>query len=417
MLITDKSLKIQENEDELLFTYRIYQMYYNNLLENINGQKATQEEVGYLINQELFENNYIDKYQNESTYRKPYSYAMKYFDKVFKPMFFNNNNIIELDEKIIEIKKEREKLNATKIEYNRNIRHEARFELFYENIKEAIKTLEPPIFNSVSLQNYDTEEIFAITDIHYGANFTGQNNSYSRQICKDRFEKLLSMIIRDVQREQIGKVKITNLGDSIQGILRISDLKLNETTIVSSVIELSDILANFLNELSKYCHIDYYHVSSANHSQIRPLGSKASELASDDVEKLIVNFIKDKLQNNNRVNVIFDMEKDYLNFKVFDFNFLSMHGHQIKSVSKAMSDYSNNHRVLYDYMLIGHYHAGNEDIVAEGENHNISVITCPSFEGSCPYADTLKVGSKSMVRRYTFDRKYGHIGTKSYILN
>lgn len=67
-----------------------------------------------------------------------------------------------------------------------------------------------------------------------------------------------------------------------------SDLRINEVPVVQAVVEISQILAEFLNTLSTYCEIEYYHISSANHGQTRPLGSKASELATEDMEKLSV---------------------------------------------------------------------------------------------------------------------------------
>ena len=111
-----------------------------------------------------------------------------------------------------------------------------------------------------------------------------------------------------------------------------SDVKINETTVVDSIVGVSKLIANFLNELSKYCYVNYLHVPTANHTQIRPLGTKASELASEDLEKVIVNYIHDSLKSNERVNVNIKTDTDRLIFKIFDFDCLATHGHQIKNV-------------------------------------------------------------------------------------
>jgi len=63
----------------------------------------------------------------------------------------------EIDEKRLELEKERKKLQATKIEYNRNLRTESRFELFYENIKDAIQRLEVPNFKRMNVDSNDKE--------------------------------------------------------------------------------------------------------------------------------------------------------------------------------------------------------------------------------------------------------------------
>ena len=47
----------------------------------------------------------------------------------------------------------------------------------------------------------------------------------------------------------------------------------------------------------------------------------------------------------------------------------------------------------------------------------MEVLTIPAFIGSCPYADSLFVGSKAMAKIYEFDIVYGHTGSKNIILN
>ena len=74
------------------------------------------------------------------------------------------------------------------------------------------------------------------------------------------------------------------MGDDIQGILRLSDLQLNESSVVKATVFVAKTIARFLNDLSEYCFIDYYLCPTSNHSQTRPLGTKASEIASEDVE-------------------------------------------------------------------------------------------------------------------------------------
>ena len=196
-----------------------------------------------------------------------------------------------------------------------------------------------------------------------------------------------------------------------------TDLQINDIPVVDAVVEISRLIAEFLNELSASCNITYYHVPKANHSQIRPLGSKASEIASEDMEKIIVNYISDLLKNNSRVTVKSNLEKDYVDFKIFDFECTSLHGHQIKNIKTTVKDLSNINRKWYSYVFLGHTHSANEIIVGEENHNNIEVLTIPSFIGSDPYADSLFVGSKAMVKIFEFDRVYGHIGSRYIILN
>lgn len=355
----------------------------------------------------------------ESKYRKQYQ-AFETIFEANKEKFIRDDDtyLRELEAKKEEIQKERYKIQATKIELNRNLRQDSRFDLFYENVRNAIITLDPPKLNYTD--NYvenEKEYCIGFGDFHYGATFKSENNEYSREICKLRLEKLLSILIEEIDKNNINKLKIINVSDTIQGILRMTDLQINDIPIVECVVEVSRLLAEFLNELSAYCNIEYYHCAYANHTQIRPLGSKANEIASEDLEKIIVSYISDLLSKNKNVNVISDLDKQYLTFDIFDFKAIVLHGHQLKSVPNTIKDLSNLHRTFYDYAFLGHRHSANEIIVGEGKHHNIEILTCPSFVGSDPYADKLMVGGKSMCKLYEFDKVYGHVGSKNIILN
>lgn len=322
----------------------------------------------------------------------------------------------ELDLKKLEIEKERKKLQATKLEMNRKITHDARFELFYENVKEAFTALPVPQFNPVKKSYGNREYVVGMSDLHYSANFSSINNTYSIEECERRIEVLLWKIIDEVNKENITKIKVLNLADSIQGILRISDLKINEVSVVDAVVGVSKLIASFLNELSKYCFVEYLHVSGANHSQTRPLGSKASELAGEDLEKIIVNYVHDALQFNERVKVHITSNSDRIIFKIFDFDCIALHGHQIKNIKNSLRDLSQLHKKFFTYTFLGHFHGGQSMFVGESDV-NEEVICVPSIVGSDPYSDSLCVGSKSMAQMYVFDDVEGHIETKNFILN
>ena len=78
----------------------------------------------------------------------------------------------EIEEKKLELEKERKKLQATKIEYNKLVRADSRRELFYENIADTIERLPLPNFEPIKYENSgDGEYILSWADIHYGATF------------------------------------------------------------------------------------------------------------------------------------------------------------------------------------------------------------------------------------------------------
>lgn len=329
----------------------------------------------------------------------------------------NSNNILNLSKIKDEIVQERYKLQATKLEKTRQDRLDARYDLFIENISQAFNTIPNPEFQDINIEENEKQYVLAFSDVHFAANFKSYNNEYNCDEVVKRFNKLLIETKDYVQKNNITTLKVLNLADDIQGILRLKDLQLNEIPVVDAVVKISRIIANFLNELSSVCNVEYYHTGYANHSQMRPLGSKASALVAEDLGKVIGNYITDVLANNERIKVIFNPNSDYIKFEIFNFESLAMHGHQIKTPKTALKDFSNLHNINYIYLFVGHFHGGAEYTVGEYESCNKEVIIVPSFCGSDPYSDSLFLGSKAMAKIFEFDEKFGHTGTKNIILN
>lgn len=310
--------------------------------------------------------------------------------------------------------------NAAMLPYYNLMRKDARFERFYKTIASAIKQLDAPDYIgkpfNAKAPSYN-EYVLSLADLHIGAKFTSVNNEYSIEIAKERFNTLYNEVVDYVHKNEIDRLNVICLGDIIQGLLRISDLKLNEVPVVESFIFAIRIVADFLNKLSAHCFVSFYNVLYSNHAQIRPLGTKASEMADEDLGRIFDAYLRDTLANNERVEIISDPERDYLEFQLAGFKCIALHGHQVKSVDSLSKDLTNRNRELYDYIFVGHTHSGKCIINAEGEHHNCMTLVAPSFIGSCPYADRLMVGSKAGCDIYKLNSTYGLTGVEHIILN
>jgi hypothetical protein len=386
------------------------------LYKNQDAYGLSNKEIGDLCN-EAFAVNY-----DESAHRK---YVKPYLDGYNDAILECGSesekvkSLIE-EHKLVEenIRKERYKLQATKLERDRQDRQDGRFELFYENVRDAIITLPLPEIKSYTIErNNDDEYVILIADIHFGAKFKSAHNEYSIEIVKQRFSKLLSELIVLIEEKHLKKLTILGLGDDIQGLLRLTDLLINQIPVVNAVVEFPRIMASFLNELSAYCDIDFYPVQNSNHSQTRPIGTKASELAGEDLEKVIVNHIYDMLINNPRVNVHIEFEDKPIILDVKGFKCIAKHGHQLKSANdNVLKDLSDFYRVFFDYAFLGHFHAGKESVVGAGDINNRDVIVADGFIGSDPYSDSLYKDCKGAVKVCKFT-KNGYTGYDKIIFD
>ncbi|HBJ1650340.1 TPA: hypothetical protein LA460_000244 [Clostridium botulinum] len=328
----------------------------------------------------------------------------------------DNEELKELETKRLEIEKERIKLRTEKIEYNRNLRKDSRFELFYENIRDSKDRLSLPKFEYLEEnEELNSGYILSIADLHYGATFKSENNIYNREEVKRRLEILLEKTKKIIKKNSINKLTVIELADTIQGMIRISDTTLNDIPVVDSVVEISRLIAIFLNELSKYVYIQYRHVLSSNHGQQRYLNTKANEMPHEDMERIIGNYIKDLVSNNNRIKVELS-KNDYDSFSICGQNILALHGWQVKNIENSIKDYSMLHRKFYDICFLAHFHAGKSISVGES-NGDTKVVVCSGFIGSDPYSDKLKKGTKGKCELFKIEEGCGITETYTIILN
>lgn len=322
-----------------------------------------------------------------------------------------------VDDKLTELRKERIKLQTANLERSRLDRADARKEMYYEYIGEQVQALPWPDFQPL-YHSTDSrmEYVLAIADMHYGAKFVSMNNEYSTQIAQERLQDLLGQTIDFVRRNKLTHLTIAELGDTIQGCIHMSDLKLNETSVVKAVVEVSRLIALFLNELSAVCQVTYYHVSFSNHSQIRPLGTKASEIADEDLEVIIGNYIKDLCLNNDRIEVILS-DSAFANIDFGALNIYATHGHNIKNPANALVELSALLDESVNCIIMGHMHGGRSFTTGETASGDTEVIVCPSFIGSDPYSDKLMKGSKAACVILGFDPIKGHTETYKMLLN
>lgn len=403
--VNSNKFQRMENETDTQLLFRICQL---------------KDEIGSWQDVADILNDITGKEYNESTYRKKYNDFVRLYSQNRERLGDTREEIEELKRKEEEIRKERIKLQTLNLERGKYDRAMARQELYYENIGSLVATLPLPDFAPIE-KSYPEEMKYVLTiaDVHYGAKFKSMNNEYSTEIAKSRLELLSGRMFDFITERNLTEITVVSLGDLIQGILRINDVRLNEMSIVRSAVEISRLIAMFLNELSSLVYVDYYHVPKANHTQLRPLGSKPNELAEEDLEYVIGNYIKDLCLGNPRINVhLADEGEQLIKLKdIWGFNIWACHGHHLKSKNMAQKDLSFLKNEMIDYLIIGHFHG--EEIISGFEQglHDSELLVSPSFVGSCPYSDSIMVGSKSAVKIYGFNAKYGCVETNKIILN
>lgn len=331
-----------------------------------------------------------DLYSEESTRR-----IAKFFSQFIQNLENDEIELIEDKDKANEIKqlleelaKERKKIQTANVEYNANLRSEARAEMFNEQVIEAIHNLKPIKFNKKLYTESSSEAtaVLCIADAHNGveinmASLFGEVvNVYSPEILKARLNKLANQVIEDKKRLlDYDKLIVFDLGDAIQGMLRLSDLSKLRTGVLQSAIDYAEMIAQWLVFLSEELEVPIEYVClGGNHCECRFL-EKNRNWEEENLGLVIQHVIDLRLQNNPNITVAPYSE---FGFKtVQGVNILAIHGDDAKNDFDEISYWENYHNISIDILIMGHVHHGEQNTVGYGLTGDKEVIKVPSLVG------------------------------------
>lgn len=325
----------------------------------------------------------------------------------------------ELEMKKLELLEERKKLQTVRVEYNRIAREKARRDLLFEYTREGFEKLE--VVDPEVVIDYEhspeQEHLLSFGDIHFGKKFKSLRNEYSEEIAINRMNAIIEDTVKYLSKNNVTYLNVLNLADSIEGMtLRTSQLQSLQSGFVDQVIKFSKYYAKWIRELSKYTHVNLHHIDSSNHTEIRPHNSKRGEYPAEDMERIIGMYIHDVLEDHERIDI--NLHKGgFAEFKLLDYEFIALHGHQLKGKKNTIKDLSFHRRKFYDYAVLGHWHNLDISTVGEGLTNNVQAIQVPSVMGSDEYADSLLTGAKAGALITTFTKGKGLTDTHNIILN
>lgn len=406
------NLKKEDNENTNEYIWRMCDYKDKGLLD------LNWEQVGELINKELFGSD-EELYRTSSAYRKPYQYAKDFYDDVFKKRMYSydNETIKKMDDLKRDIQKERIKLNTTRVEYNKWLRENARDELIVEEICKSISNLSP-LEKPAYIQNkYSTKEYCLVFgDEHYGTEFELTDllgniiNSYSPEIFEKRMWDLFYQVIDIIKKEDINTLNVYSMGDFSDGCLRVSQLMKLRYGVIDGTIKYANFISNWLNELTKYVRIRFQ-MTDGNHTELRMLGQPKGTFVEDNMGKIVKEFIKIRLEDNNNFTFI-ENPTGYIYDNLAGNVILGIHG-ETRSLEKTLKDLSAIYNTQIKYLFAGHlHHSKLEEIGVNSE-----VINIPSIIGIDPYALSLNKTSNASAKLFIFEEGKGRTCEYTFKLN
>lgn len=326
--------------------------------------------------------------------------SKEFFNTPWKEGFFRKRygeyvqtaeQVSQIDQKILELRKERIKLSDERVQNNAYIRRMAREDTIKEIALQAAAEIGkhrgvlPHSCHLVWNEGAINEAILCLSDWHLGIDINNPFNLYNPDIAQARVAKLLDEVIeRLVVQKDIAKLHVVNLGDMIAGRIHLTIRLQSRIDVITQTIQVSEMLADLLARLSMYVPIEYYSCSD-NHSRVEPC--KEDSLDLESLCRIIDWYLAERLRDN--ANIHFNTNQygdDIVAFDCCGHRVVGVHGDKDKKTQLERLQLMLREPI--DMLLIAHLHHPWME-----ETDNVRIIGNGSLMGLDDYAKNLRLSS------------------------
>ncbi len=299
-----------ENENEEQFIFRL------GSAKDAGTLDMSWDEIALVVNEKFRTDE--SEYRTEAAYRKPYQQAKRFLEaNAFKSCKDEDSYFKELQIEKDELYKEKRRLFDQRREYNKLLISDARAEHLNGELLRIAENLntEYPLIQSDEYKavNIGREALLALSDWHYGMVTENIWNTYNIDICKRRVRKLVSKVIEYLELNKIDMLHIVLLGDAAHGGCHVSCRVKSEEDVCDQIMHVSEIMAEVINELSAY--VNHITVYSCYGNHLRTIQNKQDSVDSDNLEKLIPWWLRQRLKDNSKIDIV---ESEYKEFTRID---------------------------------------------------------------------------------------------------
>lgn len=359
---------------------------------------------GKLVDKTLADVDYSEL--AEVVYGKPYSsdvarrmmYGSKYtVDLIerFDRSQLSSETLSDIDEKIIELQKERRRISDQRREFSKVISSDARWDHLKDVIRSSVETLQPlgcMIDQNKKLNPYmsDGEAVLVFSDWHYGMITNNVFNTYDTDICKERVSHIVHEASNRIVLNSCKKLHIIVLGDMIHGNCHVSARVASEEVAVEQLMHASELLAQAICDLSRYVDETFVYVTYGNHARAVP--NKQDSIHRDNMERFIPWWLEQRLMTYQDIHVVRGDTNEFL--------FVNACGHDICAAHGDLDAVRTSARILTT--LFNKKYGKNVEYILLGDKHHresfeelgVTSMVCGSLCGADDYASDKRLYSE-----------------------
>lgn len=358
---------------------------------------GTWQDVTDICNRELGYN------YAESKYRKDYASFQKLFNANQKILVDVDSRLKDIEQREFELKKEQQKFFDQRREFNRIAAHEARAEHLMELFAKSAEKLEscyPILSSGAYYDSSDSHAVLFLADWHYGMKTDNVFNKYDTGVCVERISKLREVVIEKLLLHKPKVLHIVCLGDLCHGGIHVSARVQSEELVCDQLMKVSEIVAEFVLCMSNYAPVVNVYSTYGNH--MRTIQNKHESVHADNMERVILWWLKERLKNCSNVSVIESEYYEFLKLNIYGFNILCTHGdldniRNVGVIANALFIQKYGEQINYTVSADKHH-------AEQFESLGIDSTIVPALCGSDDYASDKRLYSNAGQTLMFFNR-------------
>ena len=221
---------------------------------------------------ELSQYVYGQEYSSDVARRMMYGSCktLQMVDKAHQDSVTDLNALSEIDSKILELKKERQRFFDQRNAFNKVVRERARQEELNDIIVKQVSSGNLPYLNYEmnEISPSDNDLLVSLNDIHFGAVVSNYWCEYNSDICATMMCNYLDRILDVAKTHHSENCIVFANGDLISGSIHHQIAVSNKENLIEQIMGVSELIAGFLAHLSPHFNEVRFVSVAGNHSRI-----------------------------------------------------------------------------------------------------------------------------------------------------
>ena len=340
-------LKKLESETEEQFLWKVGQLV-------DSGQIESWDSVNDIVNKELGIDE--DKWRHESSFRKRYQAAKKFYDGCFSKMESKEYQE-KLDELNRELARNTIKFRDQRRSWNKQNFMDTRFDEVMDILEERLDDFAKVNFtpNQIPIIDGNNSMIICLSDLHIGQCFSSFFGEFDSNIAKERLNKYMSELLSIAQSNNVKKAYVCMLGDNISNSLHKTIEVSNKENVIDQLKLSIEYISSFCYELTKHFEHVYLASASGNHSRLQ-----AKDLAqhSERLDAFIAWDVCRTLEHLDNFHSLLHKSIDdgIAEINIDGKSYILIHGDFDNTTKQGYLNLSGMIGFFPDYVLCGHKH-------------------------------------------------------------